>query len=35
MYIVFDYDNDVVAEVETEEEAKEIADATFGHYVEA
>ena len=35
MYIVFDYDNDMVAEVETEQEAKALAEATFGHYEEA
>lgn len=35
MYIVFDYDNDMVAEVETEQEAKDLAEATFGHYIEA
>ena len=35
MYLVFDYDNDMVGEVDTEQEAKELAEATFGHYEEA
>ena len=35
MYLVFDYDNDMINEVETEEEAKELAEAVFGYYIEA
>ncbi len=35
MYLVYDYSEDVVAEVETEEEAKDLAEAVFGRYEEA
>lgn len=35
MWLVFDNDGDLVGEVYTEAEAIELAEATFGRYVEA
>lgn len=35
MFLVYDYDGDMISEVETEEEAKKLAEDVFGYYEEA
>lgn len=35
VYMVFDYDGDMIADnIESEEEARKLAESVFGYYVE-